>query len=554
MKRPLHFHNIDTNSVEGLFQSAQSDEKGRSYNSALRKYQSVVEREPLHIPALTRLAELYCRRAEYDKALGYARKALDIAMYDADANYIYGIIARRMGDLVDAKETMGWAARSMKYRSAAFGELGAIYLTERNFHLAEDYLHQSLTYDAYNIRTYQLLAATYRLQNQPDKAREALNKILEIDPLSHFARFEKYLLDPTPDTLNDFKSMIRNEFPHEAYLEIAAFYASLRLDDDALRALEAAPEQATVRYWQAYLLRNKSPERSRQALEHAAALSPYLVFPFREESIPIFQWAASEQPNDWKPKYYLGLIYWGMQRNEDALAMWSESGDRPDYAPAYISRAILERSTNSQKARADYERAYSIDKKEWRTWYHLADYYLQAGMTGQALKLAIAASQQFPKEDALRVLLARTYLNDGKYQDSYAVLAQASILPYEGQNDVHELWVQSLVAQALAGMKKGAYQEAVDRLENSREYPERLGTGKPADPDYRIQDYLESLCYEKLNMTAKAEESRERIKAWDSRHPGRSSESESQRVEEWYRTTLPSRTELQALQDLRRIL
>ena len=554
LKRPLHFHNINTSSVEGLYQSAQNDEKGRSYNSALRKYQSVVEREPLHVPGLTRLAELYCRRAEYERALEYARKALDIAMYDADANYIYGVIARRMGDLVDAKETMGWAARSMKYRSAAFGELGGIYLTEGNFDLAQAYLNRSLTYDAYNIRTYQLLATACRLQKQPDKAREALNKILDIDPLNHFARFEKYLLDPGPDTLNDFKSMIRNEFPHEAYLEIAAFYAVLRLDDDALRVLEAAPEQATVRYWQAYLLRKKSPERSREALEHAAALSPYLVFPFREESIPVFQWAASEQPNDWKPKYYLGLIYWGMQRNEDALEMWRECGDRPDYAPAYISRAILERNANPQKALADYERAYSVDKKEWRTWYHLADYYLQTGMNDKALKLAIAASQQFPKEDALRVLLARTYLHDGKYQDCYAVLAKASILPYEGQSDVHQLWVQSLVAQALADMKKGRYQEAIERLETSREYPERLGTGKPGDPDYRIQDYLEGFCYEKLNMTAKAQEARGRIKAWDSRHGEGNSETESHRVEEWYRSTLPTKTELQALQALNGIL
>jgi tetratricopeptide (TPR) repeat protein len=554
LKRPLHFHNIDTSSVEGLYQSAQRDEKGRSYNSALRKYHSVVEREPLHVPALTRLAELYCRRAEYERALEYAREALDIAMYDADANYIYGVIARRMGDLVDAKETMGWAARSMKYRSAAFGELGGIYLTERNFDLAQEYLNRSLTYDAYNIRTHQLLATTCRLQKQPDKAREALNKILDIDPLNHFARFEKYLLDPGPDTLNDFKAMIHSEFPHEAYLEIATFYANLRLDDDALRVLEAAPEQATVRYWQAYLLRKKSPERSREVLEHAAALSPYLVFPFREESIPVFQWAASEQPNDWKPKYYLGLIYWGMQRNEDALEMWRECGDRPDYAPAYISRAILERDANPQKALADYERAYSIDKKEWRTWYHLADYYLQTGMNDKALKLAIAAAQQFPKEDALRVLVARAYLHDGKYQDCYAVLAKASILPYEGQSDVHELWVQSLVAQALADMKKGAYQEAVERLETSRDFPERLGTGRPGDPDYRIQDYLESFCYKKLNMAAKAEEARVRIKAWDSRHGEGNPETESQRVEEWYRSTLPTTRELEALQELTRIL
>ena len=241
LSRPFHFHNFDESSVEGLYQSAERDEKGRSYDSALHKYQSLVQREPLHVRALTRLAELYCRRAEYQKALQYARQALDIAMYDADANYIYGIIARQLDDLVDAKETLGWAARSMKYRSAAYCELGGIYLMERNLALAQEYLDRSLTYDAYNIRTYQLLATTHRLSDQPDKAREALKRILDLDPLNHFAQFEQYLLDPGPGTLNNFKSMIRNEFPHEVYLEIAAYYANLRLDDNALRVLEVAP-------------------------------------------------------------------------------------------------------------------------------------------------------------------------------------------------------------------------------------------------------------------------------------------------------------------------
>jgi hypothetical protein len=115
---------------------------------------------------------------------------------------------------------------------------------------------------------------------------------------------------------------------------------------------------------------------------------------------------------------------------------------------------------------------------------------------------------------------------------------------------VHQLWVQSLVAQALAEMKKGQHQEAIKRLEASRKYPERLGTGKPGDPDYRIQDYLESFCYEKLNMAAKAEEARVRINTWDSRHAGANAERKSQRVEEWYRTTLRAQPELKALQTL----
>jgi len=554
LKRPFHFHNADESSVEGLYQSAQREEKERNYEPALRKYQSVVEREPLHVAALTRLAELYCRRAQYERALDYARQALDIAMYDADANYIYGIIATRLGDMADAKETLGWAARSMKYRSAAYGDLGGIYLQESKLDLAEDYLHQSLSYDVYNIRSYQLLATVLRLRKQPEKARETLSKILDIDPLNHLARFEQYLLDPGPAALANFKSEIRSEFPHEAYLEIAAYYANLKLDADALKVLEAAPEQATVRYWQAYLLRNQSPERSRKALERADALSPYLVFPFRAESIPVFEWAAKEQPDNWKPKYYLGLIYWGMQRDVDALEMWTECGEQPDYAPAYISRAILEEAADPPRAQADFERAYSTDRKDWRTSYHLADYYLQAGMNEQALKVAIAASEQFPKEDAVRILLARTYLNRGKYAECYAALEKASILPYEGQSDVHKLWVESLAAQALTEMKKGMYSDAIGRLEASREYPERLGTGKPADPDYRIQDYLEGLCYEKMNTPGKAGEALERVKAWHSRRGEGDVQTESQRVSEWYNSEPGSKSELKALQSLARLL
>ena len=175
-------------------------------------------------------------------------------------------------------------------------------------------------------------------------------------------------------------------------------------------------------------------------------------------------------------------------------------------------------------------------------------------MNEKALQLAVGASEQFPKEDALRILLARTYLNSGKYADCYTVLAKASTLPYEGQSDVHRLWVESLVTQALAEMKKGDYQGAVGRLEASREYPERLGTGKPDDPDYRIQDYLESICYEKLKMTSRAEEPRARIKAWHARHGEGNAEIESQRVSAWYNTALGTESELKALQSLARLL
>ena len=120
LHRPIIFHEFfDANTTEGLYLTAERFEKQRLYQEALEKYLACLEKEPLHTRALSRVAELYCQRAEYKKALKYAEKLLENLMYDPDGNYIYGVISRHLGNLVDAKETLGWAARSMKYRSNA---------------------------------------------------------------------------------------------------------------------------------------------------------------------------------------------------------------------------------------------------------------------------------------------------------------------------------------------------------------------------------------------------------------------------------------------------
>ncbi|MCP5119437.1 MAG: tetratricopeptide repeat protein [bacterium] len=504
--------------------------------------------------ARTRVAEIYCRRAEYKKALEYASKALDYVMYDPDANYIYGVISRKMGNLLDAKETLGWAARSMKYRSSAYCQIAEIYLIEGNLERALEYLRRSLDYDVRNIKTQQVLSTAYRLLKQPEESRKMLSKILALDPLNHQARFERYLLDPGDEKLDNFKSLIRNELPHETYLEIALYYASLGLDKDALRVLDVAPEQPTLRYWQAHLLRESAPRRSRELLGKAAGLSPYLVFPYREESIPVFEWADKTLAGNWKAKYYLGLIYWGLRRHDDARRVLEASGNKPDYAPFYICRAYLEKDSDPSKALADYERAYETDKKDWRNWRHLAMAHTEQGSHDKAMKLAVQASKQFPDQDLIKILLARTYMNNGRYGECYSVLENATILPFEGQRDVHELFVQCQISMALGDMKQARFAQAVERLESSKEYPERLGTGRPHDPDSRVQDYLLALCYEKMGNSAKAGQVRQSIQAYAGRHQKEDVTAIGKQVDRWYGTTLASQRELEALQELSKLV
>jgi len=505
LSRPIRFHRFDKDTIEGLFLAASHLEKERNYHLALQNYLACLEREPFHMRALCRVAELYYRRAEYEKALQYVYKALENVMYDPEASYIYGVISRRLGNQVDAKETLGWASRSMEYRSGAYCQMAEIYLLERNFDLALEYTRRSLNSNVFNINAYQVKAISLRKLRQNRKARDILNKILEIEPLNHLARFELYMLEPSREKLNHFQSMIRSEFPHEDYMEMALFYVRLGLVAEAVQMLELAPGHPLVHYWIAYLLKDRNSDSSQAHLKKASSLSPFLVFPFREESIPVFLWALKTMPSDWKAKYYLGLILWSKGRIFEALDIF-ESTKQPDYAPFYISRGYLYKETDSEKALADFKTAVKIDNRSWRVWHNLIDYYNQEKKFDEALNSSLRASELFPDEIHIQMELIGALMKNQHYEQSAQLLEKIETLPYEGAKEIHNLFVENWIQLALVSMKKSHFSLAIQRFEKSMTYPERLGTGRPHDPDFREQEYLMALIYEKLGDKNKAGE------------------------------------------------
>ena len=171
-------------------------------------------------------------------------------------------------------------------------------------------------------------------------------------------------------------------------------------------------------------------------------------------------------------------------------------------------------------------------------------------MHDKALAVAENASKQFPNEDAIKVILARAYLNSGRYQECHATLEHATILPAEGQSDVYNLFASCQMALALEAMKQGRYDLAVERLEGSKVYPERLGTGKPADPDYRVQDYLLAICYQKTNQPVKAGERRAAVNDFASRNSVDGWDRLSPKLDAWYAAEFPKSDSLAALKNL----
>jgi tetratricopeptide (TPR) repeat protein len=523
LERPLRFHTPSGASAEALFLQARVLERERRLAEALDKYLEAIREEPLHVRALARAAELATRRGEPARALELAGRALAVSMYDPEANYIYGVAARRLGRLVDAKETFGWASRSPQYEAVARVQSAEIAVLEKDFDRAAESAMRALFADNMNVGALEVLAAAHRLAGRKAEHDRALGWLLDLDPLDHMARFERYLLGRKPEDLEACRGLVRNELPHETFIEMACFYDRLGLTGDAIEALKASPAHATVDYWLAFLQRDSAPAESAAALERASAASPFLVFPFREEEIAVFSWAVAARPADWKPKYYLALILWGKGRLIEARDLL-EMCEGADYAPFWTARGAFFERTDPARAAADYAKAVDLDAASWRARHARTAFLLRQGGKDEALAAARQAAADFPAEVPLQVDLAETLLAAGDPHEAARALDAVAALPYEGASDIYGLYVRSHIGIGLEAMKKGAWADAVAALELAKLYPEKLGTGAPFHPDTRMQDYLIALSLDKMGEKDKAQALREAIREytltyWDEPQP-----------------------------------
>jgi tetratricopeptide (TPR) repeat protein len=489
----------DYNSAENMFLLAEDMNAMREYSHAFDYYTECLKKEPGHSRALYRLAELYYRRAEYSEALNTAKKVLEDNTYDGSANFITGMSLRRLEKFNQAEEAFSIAARTMEYRSAAFLQIAGLRMIKEDFSGGAEYAKKSLDFNRYNILAYEFLATCYRKLNNPEESESTLNKLLQIDPLDHYARLEKYLLNPSPERLKSFTSLITNELPHETYLELAVEYANQGLDDEAITVLELSPPYPVVYYWLAYLYRKASDEKSRKYLNKAVEMSPFLVFPHRLETIPVLSWAAERDPS-WKSKYYLGLIYWHILRNEKAAELFELCGDIPDFAPFYIARGSLFSNIQSEYCHPcdDFSTAVKINPGEWRTWHFLINFLRSNGAFTNELENSRAAYSRFPGNPVIGTDFAKALLNNGRYDECIKVLGKVKILPQEGAHEGHDIFELANLTLAVDLAEKGKFRDAIKYLDNSREWPENLGAGKPYDPDTRLQDYISGYCYEML--------------------------------------------------------
>ena len=517
MSRPLETpKDFDWDSAYGLYIQAQEFADEKQYDSAEIKLAKSLELDHNFLPSLVKMSELMYRNMRYDEALQFAKRTLSINTNDGGANYYYGIINAKLGNIIDAMDGFDIAALSIEYRSAAYVGLSNIYLSQHNWSKTLEYTSKAIDFNRYNIKALEIASIAYRYMNENNAAQKTLDEMLSYDPLNHFALFEKYLLQPSEENKKRFTDIITNEQPAQTYLELATSYYNKGCINESDKVVTLSPSNDLVKYWQAFL-QSKQNGSFDKLLDEANNLSPAFIFPFRSEDEEMLLW-AQEHSDNWRIKYYLALLYKQKNQVDKSRKLFNLCNDEPDFAPFYAARAALF-SGVADKSLADLQKAISINKDEWRYQKLLAEYYINHKENEKALAVIEPFYKTHPGNYIIGMLYAKTLLLNKRYRDCSQLLSKIDILPFEGATIGRELYHEATLMQAMDEMKNKNYSKALSFINDAKKWPENLGVGKPYQEniDERMEDWLSYLCYKKTGKHQQAKQSLEKITSFKPR-------------------------------------
>ena len=478
--------------------------KGRRHLEARELFGVALDSEPWNRDALLGLAELAYRGGLWAEGLEHVNRALQLDSYDAEANFLAGTLYRALGRAADAQDAFGWAARSTAFRAAAYSQLAELMIGRGDFTEAARYASLALNFDRHGVPAWRALAVIGRKTGDDDLARRALQELLALDPLHHFARAEAYLASPTEAATESLVSSLGGEYPDQTLLEIAIGFVSLGLPGDALAILSVDVNGGTdgdnmgVAGTDAYRGQWRGSVADRGLVHRAWAAwlgndpasleaggDPAFQFPFRPETIPVLEGAmlASEA---WVWKYLLALNLWATGRREEAAAHFESLDSEPDFGPFYVARAHLLSQLRGVDPTADLRFGVASDPDSWALHIQLVRHLEEEGRWLEALAALDSARARFPDDFNLGLFQARALINVGRALEATEILEDIQVLPSENARESHRLYEQAHTSVALDAMDGGEFASAREHLLAALEWPESLGQGRPYQPEERL--------------------------------------------------------------------
>lgn len=500
LKRPVEIK-VKLNEVDSLAFLGRDLLRFRLYSQAEPLIRKGYDHDPNNTSILSSMIKLSWFRMEYEKALEYASRALELDTYNAEANYYYGLINEKLGREYDARDGYQVASMDAAWRASAFTALSRLHFKVKDYAEAISYAEKALKMGAENIEALQIQHLAGKILKNESAIKSSQLTLESIDPLNPFLNFENLWLNKTVEAEEQFLSSVKQELRTEAFLELAIWYYSMQLQDRAAKVLEVSPQNTETLYWLAWL--NRSNNSGKNWLNKAEQSSPEYVFPFREESQPVFEWASQSNKN-WRSDYLQALLYRYRNQSEKALSLLSKNTSGSiDFAPYFAVRSELESKTNPRESIEDLILASKLDPKEWRYGKLLSNQYRIQKDYKKALEIASKYFKADPKNYILGMNYSRMLLLNKNYQEADNILSKIHILPFEGATDGHRYYEQAKLMMAYDALIKNNSKLAKQKIDESRLWPKELGVGEPYQDEKQefLADWLEAQLYKNEDAT-----------------------------------------------------
>lgn len=469
----------------------------------------VVRRDPGDVRANTQLGIHYRKQGDFARAKKHLRTALkrqtanQTRVSDGESMYNLGLILKAEGRYADAVDTLYRAAWDYEYASAAYFQLAQISSLTGDSGRALQEAQMAVAYNGMNLDARNLLTTLLRRSGRQEEAARIAADVVAFDPLNYYATYELVRMGKLPE--ETFARLLRGV--SESYLELALYYMNNGFGDetdDILARSESIAPYPTVEYYQAWRADARGDRAAAGKLfAKAEAGSTDYVYPFRLETVAVYEKALEYMPGSANTWYYLGNLYFQKQPAR-AMECWKKAVElRPDFAMALrnLGWGSFFFAGDCPAAAEWYRKAIEADREGNAIFLAECDEILERMNAPLQTRYELFAGREalYEKRYDSETKAIKQRILHGEYEEVLRPLLTRFYSRREHIEDLHDIYVDACLLSGLKARKNGDDRKALEYMLMMNEYPENHGY---AHLEYYARDaqvyYNIGLAYERV--------------------------------------------------------
>jgi tetratricopeptide (TPR) repeat protein len=259
---------------------------------------------------------------------------------------------------------------------------------------------------------------------------------------------------------------------------------------EAIQLLEIAKNSGTaglsdyptIHYYLGYLHHMEGNDQAAgEYFRHGMSLPVDYCFPFRLETLAVYNTAIEHQPGDAKAYYYIGNLLFDKQPAK-AMMAWAEAVTKdPGLAIAHrnLGFGYHQFTGDIDKAISAYETALSHDKTQPKYYAELDKLYERRGDPLEKRLEWLTSNHEYVagRQDGLLQEI-EVLVQTGGYDRAIDLMNETYFFRQEGSEQLHDLYVTGHLLRAKKSMASGNNDRAIDDLLMADTYPENHMVGR----------------------------------------------------------------------------